>query len=128
MSTCHARHYIGGQWRDSTTGATVTITDPGRGDVVGTASFGTAADAEEALAAAAEAFPAWSRTLPHERAALLHRAAALLRERLPGLAALLTREQGKPYADNVKEITFAADVIDYYAEEGQRIGGEWLPT
>src|SRR3989442_6551181 len=87
MSTFHARHYIGGQWRDSTTGATVTITDPGRGDVVGTASFGTAADAEEALAAAAEAFPAWSRTLPHERAALLQRAAALLRERLPGLAA-----------------------------------------
>src|SRR2546425_12564128 len=79
MSTFHARHYIGGQWRDSTTGATMAITDPGRGDVVGTASFGTAADAEEALAAAAEAFPAWSRTLPHERAALLHRAAAPLR-------------------------------------------------
>jgi len=106
----------------------VTITDPGNGATAGTASFGTAADAVAALEAATVAFRPWSRTLPHERARLLHRAAALLRERTPAIATLLTREGGKPYRDNVKEITFAADVIDYYAEEGERISGEWVPT
>ncbi len=128
MNGFHAQHYIGGRWRDAPAGERVTIIDPGNGEMAGTASFGTGADAEEALAAAADAFPGWARTLPHQRAAIMHRAAALLRERISSLSTLLTREQGKPFADSVKEITFAADVIDYYAEEGQRIAGEWLPT
>lgn len=128
MDIFHAQHYLDGEWLDSPTGSVVTIPDPGTGEPAGTASFGTPTDAQTALAAATAAFRSWSRTLPHERAQLLHRAATLLRARTSALATLLTREGGKPYPDNVKEITFAADVVDYYAEEGERVSGEWTPT
>ncbi|MBV8473567.1 MAG: aldehyde dehydrogenase family protein, partial [Hyphomicrobiales bacterium] len=57
------------------------------------------------------------------RARLLHRAADLIVERLPAIANLLTREQGKPIPDAEKEIRFGVEVIRYYAEEGRRLGG-----
>ncbi len=39
------------------------------------------------------------------------------------IADVLTREQGKPIPDAIKEIRFGVEVIRYYAEEGRRIGG-----
>jgi succinate-semialdehyde dehydrogenase/glutarate-semialdehyde dehydrogenase len=58
----------------------------------------------------------------------MHRAAALLRERIWEIARVLTLEQGKPLVDSHKEIAFSADVIDYYADEALRLGGEWRPA
>jgi succinate-semialdehyde dehydrogenase / glutarate-semialdehyde dehydrogenase len=58
-----------------------------------------------------------------ERARILHRAADLIVERLDAIADVLTREQGKPIPDAIKEIRFGVEVIRYYAEEGRRIGG-----
>jgi delta 1-pyrroline-5-carboxylate dehydrogenase len=58
-----------------------------------------------------------------ERARILHRAADLIVERVDAIADVLTREQGKPIPDAIKEIRFGVEVIRYYAEEGRRIGG-----
>ncbi|MBV8662454.1 MAG: aldehyde dehydrogenase family protein, partial [Hyphomicrobiales bacterium] len=65
----------------------------------------------------------WAATHADARARLLHRAADLIVERLPAIANLLTREQGKPIPDAEKEIRFGVEVIRYYAEEGRRLGG-----
>jgi succinate-semialdehyde dehydrogenase len=81
-----------------------------------------------ALEAAQRAFPEWASTSAETRAALLHQAAALMRERVEELSRWLTLEQGKPIRDSRKEILMAAEVFDYYAEEGKRIFGEWIPT
>ncbi|MGH2428726.1 MAG: aldehyde dehydrogenase family protein [Candidatus Limnocylindria bacterium] len=123
-----AQLFIGGRWRDAASGRTVEIRDPATGDLVGTSALGAAEDARAALEAAQEAFPGWSRTPAAERAGVLHEAARLIRERTEEIAIALTLEQGKPLADSRKEIAFACDVFDYYAEEGQRVGGEWRPT
>src|SRR4029077_8275901 len=80
-------------------------------------------DIDDAVAAAKRALPLWAGTHADERARILHRAADLIVERLDAVADLLTREQGKPIPDAVKEIRFGVDVIRYYAEEGRRIGG-----
>ena len=55
----------------------------------------TAADLEEALAAAARGWPVWRAKTPDERAALMRKAAGLIRERADHIATLLTLEQGK---------------------------------
>jgi succinate-semialdehyde dehydrogenase/glutarate-semialdehyde dehydrogenase len=124
----HADLFIAGVWRGAIHGETVSIPDPATGELVGTAALGGAQDARAALEAARDAFPAWSQTPATERAVILHQAARLMRERTDQIATALTLEQGKPLADARKEITFACDVIDYYAEEAQRVGGEWRPT
>ncbi len=120
--------FVAGEWRESASGRRIKIPDPASGDLVGEAALGARDDARAALEAAQAAFRAWADTTPQERAEILHRAASLLRDRIWEIARVLTLEQGKPLPDAHKEITFSADVIDYYAEEALRHGGEWRPT
>jgi succinate-semialdehyde dehydrogenase / glutarate-semialdehyde dehydrogenase len=123
-----ARLFVGGEWRDAASGRWVEINDPASGELVGRAALGGREDARAALEAAQAAFSGWAATSADERAAILHRAASLVRERLDEIARVLTLEQGKPLADSRKEIAFGVEVIDYYAEEGRRVGGEWRPS
>src|SRR5688572_2090069 len=88
--------YIDGQWCSADDGATFAVTDPATGRVIGQAADGGRADTEAAIAAADRALPAWSGATAYERAAVLAKADALMRERRKELAALMTREQGKP--------------------------------
>src|SRR3546814_7211614 len=44
------------------------------------------------------------------------------------LAALLTREQGKPLAEARGEIAYAAHFIEWFAEEAKRVYGDVLPS
>lgn len=120
-----ALHHIGGVWRESASKRMMGIRDPATGDPVGLAAIGEPTEAKEALEAAHRAFLGWADTPAEDRAGPLHRAAALIRERLDGIARLLTLEQGKPLPDARKEIVFSAEVIDYYAEEATRVVGEW---
>lgn len=63
-----------------------------------------------------------------ERAVIIDKAASLIEARIDEIAALLTREQGKPVADSRKEIEFGVKVLRYYAEEGRRIYGSLRPS
>lgn len=58
----------------------------------------------------------WRATPAADRCAALRRVAELLRGHATPLADTLTREQGKPLADAVSEVTKAANVFDYYAD------------
>lgn len=44
------------------------------------------------------------------------------------LATILTSEQGKPLAEALGEIDYAASYIEFYGEEAKRIAGELLPS
>src|ERR1700727_442101 len=115
--------FIDGRWRAARQGRRATIADPATGERVGSTAIADANDIDDAVAAAKRALPLWSGTHADERARILHRAADLIVERLDAIADVLTREQGKPIPDALKEIRFGVDVIRYYAEEGRRIGG-----
>ncbi len=60
--------------------------------------FATATDAEvgQVLERSARAYQAWRTTAKDERAKVLLRVAGLYKERIDDLAALITREMGKP--------------------------------
>jgi succinate-semialdehyde dehydrogenase / glutarate-semialdehyde dehydrogenase len=118
--------FIDGRWVEAAAGERFEVNDPGNGELVGTSALGRKADAGLALEAAHRAFEGWSRSSAFERAKILRRAAEFIRERVEQIAVTLTREQGKPVPDSRKEILFGADVIEYYAEEGKRVRGEWV--
>ena len=100
--------FVDGRWRAARQGRRTTIADPATGEPVGSTAIADANDIDDAVAAAKRALPLWAGTHADERARILHRAADLIIERLDALADLLTREQGKPTPDAVKEIASAS--------------------
>ncbi|MFV8781015.1 NAD-dependent succinate-semialdehyde dehydrogenase [Microbulbifer sp. SA54] len=120
------QNYIEGQWRDGA--AKLAVTDPATGKVLAEIADGTAADAEQAVAAAHAAFPAWSRKTAGERAAILKRWYQLIVDNREDLARLLTLEQGKPLAEALGEIDYGASFIEWFAEECRRAYGQTIPT
>jgi succinate-semialdehyde dehydrogenase/glutarate-semialdehyde dehydrogenase len=58
----------------------------------------------------------------------MDRATALIRERADNIAYLLTLEQGKPLPEAVREVTLAADIIDFMTEESRRLASRGVPA
>lgn len=115
---------INGQWRPAADGAVLPVTNPANGSVIAQTAEASPVDIDAAVAAAAAAFPRWAAMSGRERAALMHRAMEIYRARYLDTSAItLTRENGKPLNDSLKELRFSADVIDFYADEGRRISG-----
>src|SRR3990170_3916823 len=93
------------------------VPTPATGETVKTYDTITDAELEAAVAAAHEAHRTWSKsTTVEERAALIRRVAELHRERRQELAELIVREMGKPIAQALSEVDFAADIYEYYAD------------
>ena len=107
--------------------ASEPVLNPATGQALAELPHATAADLDRALASAAAAFPAWRRTSAYERGRILKRAADLIRERKAAIASIMTLEQGKPLAESDGEIAHAADVLEWYAEEGRRAYGRVVP-
>ncbi|UYO97826.1 aldehyde dehydrogenase family protein [Microbacterium sp. M28] len=97
------------------------VINPATGETV--AEYDTATDAqiEDAVARAAAAAKVWGASTPADRAAVIRRIAELHRERRDEFAAIIVREMGKPIAAAVGEVDFAADIIEFYADNIDRI-------
>ncbi|TKT69388.1 NAD-dependent succinate-semialdehyde dehydrogenase [Aquamicrobium sp. LC103] len=119
---------IDGEWRGGIEGKTIDVVDPATGDAIGTVAHATRPDLDAALAAVERGFAVWSQTSAYERSKLMRKAADLLRERAGTIAAIMTREQGKPLAEAKGEILAGADVIDWFAEEARRTYGQIIPA
>jgi succinate-semialdehyde dehydrogenase / glutarate-semialdehyde dehydrogenase len=119
---------IAGQWCQSSTGKTIDVVNPATGLVIGRVAHAGIADLDRALAAAQSGFDAWRYVPANERAMTMRRAAALVRERTADIARLLTLEQGKPFAEARVEVLAAADIIEWFADEGRRVYGRIVPS
>ncbi|MBV9122930.1 MAG: proline dehydrogenase family protein, partial [Planctomycetes bacterium] len=91
--------------------------------VVGRCARSTAAQAEQAVAAAVAAFPGWRDTSPRERADYLVRAAQVLRRRRLELAAWEVYECGKQWREADADVAESIDYCEYYAREMLRLAG-----
>lgn len=119
---------IGGEWQDATDRRTLAVVNPATGEVIGTVAHAGTADLDRALLFAHQGFLQWSRIPANERAATMRRAAALVRDRADAIARLLTREQGKPLAEARIEVIAAADIVEWFADEGRRVYGRIVPS
>jgi len=117
-----------GQWQDALDGQRLAVTDPATGQAFASVPDSGAADARAAVDAAAAALPAW-RALPAKaRAALLRQWHGLVMAHQQDLGKLISREQGKPLAEGVGEVAYAASYIDWFAGEAVRSNGEVIPA
>lgn len=116
--------FIDGRWRSAYSGATVAVTDPAAGEMIGHVPDLGAAETREAIAAAHAAFPRWRALLPQERARILRTWHDLMLASREDLAVLMTLEQGKPLSEARGEIDYAASFVEWFSEEAKRVGGE----
>ena len=114
---------IDGAFVAATDGRTLAVEDPATGRPIAAVADASPADCLAALEAAVAAQGSWSRSAPRERARILRRAADALRDQSDEMAALLTAEMGKPLAESRAEVEFAADYLEWFAEEAVRISG-----
>ena len=105
------QNYIGGQWVDSKGGKPHDVINPATEEAASTIVLGTAADVDDAVAAAKEAFKTFSQTTREERLALLNRIVEEYKKRGPDLAKSMAAEMGAP-------VSFAGT-----AQVGAGIGG-----
>jgi betaine-aldehyde dehydrogenase len=120
--------WIDGRWIPGLTGDAIAVHDPATEEIIDTVPAGGPADVAAAVAAASRAFDTWRRTPAVTRAELIHEIAARLTARTDELAALLTREGGKPLVENRDEIGWSAACFRYYAELGRHSRGRVIPS
>ncbi len=120
-------HYIDGRWREAAGGARYDVEDPALAQPFASVPDADARDARDALEAAHAAFPAWRAVPARDRSRILARWNALLLEHRQDLGRLISREQGKPLAEAVGEIVYAASYVEWFAAEAVRSYGDVIP-
>jgi succinate-semialdehyde dehydrogenase / glutarate-semialdehyde dehydrogenase len=120
--------FIDGQWQDAADGRTIAVHNPATGAEIGRVAHASKPDLDKALAAAQKGFETWRDMVPVERAKIMRKAASLLRDRAAEIAPLLTQEQGKPLVEAKGEVMAAADITDWFADEGVRVYGRIVPS
>lgn len=122
--TAPVRHLVDGRWIAGD-GEPLRSVNPAHPRVV-VAEGGAAlpADVDTAMAAAAAAAPAWAATPIHQRGAMLSAAADVVERNAEQWGLELATEEGKTRAEGVGEVRRAAQILRYYANEGDRSAGE----
>ena len=128
MSYPNVQLHVNGEWRAARSGKTINVVNPATEEVIGTVAHAEKADLDEALAAADKGFAAWKKVPAFDRYKLMRKAADIFRSRADETARLLTLEQGKPLPEAKMEVMAAADIIDWFAEEGRRAYGRVIPA
>jgi succinate-semialdehyde dehydrogenase/glutarate-semialdehyde dehydrogenase len=119
---------IGGEWRaKGDAGCSEPVINPADGRVLANLPHAGARDLSDSVVAATDGMRVWQKISAYERANIMHRAADLFRTRLDSIARIIVQEQGKVLNEAMIEAAMAADVIDWYAEEGRRAYGRIVP-
>ncbi|WGW12039.1 NAD-dependent succinate-semialdehyde dehydrogenase [Saxibacter everestensis] len=108
----------------TTSGPSYQVTDPSTGEVVDSFDIATDAEIEAALSSSAAAYGTWKDVPITERAEVVKKVAALFAERADELAAIATREMGKPEAEGVEEAEFCQAIFEYFANEGPTLAAD----
>ncbi len=123
------RHFIAGEWCESTSGATFESRNPAdTRDVIGRFQQGTPADVAMAVRAAETAFGLWRRTPAPKRGEILYRFGALMAEHKERLATAMSREMGKVIAESRGDVQEGIDIAFLMAGEGRRMFGDTVPS
>jgi succinate-semialdehyde dehydrogenase/glutarate-semialdehyde dehydrogenase len=119
--------YINGEW----TGDDIeqfSVYNPATEEIISEVPKGGRREALQAVEAAEAAFPEWSTTTAFERSKLLKKYYDEIVAHEDELAELMTQEMGKPLSEARGEVHYAANYIEWYAEQAKRIYGETIQT
>jgi betaine-aldehyde dehydrogenase len=125
------RNFIDGEFVEASSGQTDAILDPSTGEIIAQAASSSSEDVDHAVAAASRAFESWRTTTPQERSLALLRLADAVEEHADELAALESKNAGKPI-ETVKadEIPAIVDPLRFFAGAARclegRASGEYV--
>lgn len=122
------RCLIDGVWTGADSGRTFPVHDPATDEVIAQVPDMGAAETARAVAGAERAWPAWRALPAAERGDLIARLGEAMRRDEDRLSRLLTAEQGKPLAEALGEIRYAASFLKHAAGEAARLHGEVIPA
>lgn len=119
-------HYIAGSWQAGQ-GEAFDSLNPVSQEAVWSGQGASAAQVEQAVAAARAAFPAWARRSLDERIAVLEQFAATLKAHSDELARTIGEETGKPLWESATEVTsmvnkVAISIQSYRERTGEKSG------
>jgi malonate-semialdehyde dehydrogenase (acetylating)/methylmalonate-semialdehyde dehydrogenase len=106
-------HWIDGGPAAGSSDRTGDVFDPARGVVQKQVRFGSAADVDTAVQAAAKAYADWGRTSIARRQQVMFAFRELLNSRKDELAEILTSEHGKVLSDAAGEIARGLEVVEF---------------
>jgi len=110
------------QTLQSTQTREIVSVDPSTGEEIGRVPLMTAADVLAAVKRARQARPAWSQLSYRTRAEYISRAREILLAQVDEIAALVSRETGKPPAEAMSmEIVPTLDLMHHFARNTERL-------
>lgn len=112
--------YVGGEWRESESGAVRTATNPATDEPIATYPDGTREDVRAAIEAARDAQPTLERMSAFERAEFCHEIADAIDARSKTLVEWLVADQGKPITSAEYEVNGASQLFRIAAEDIKR--------
>ena len=117
--------YIDGQFVSNATGKTFPVYEPATEEVLADVIEASEVEVDLAVQAARRAFDSgpWANSTPQSRAQILFKLAAKVREHLPALAEIETRNTGKPIVEGEGDIEAVAEVFEYYAGLATKVPG-----
>ena len=128
LTTAPAGLLIDGERISAHRGEHFTTFDPATGEALREVARARQADVSAAVASARRAYAeTWRRTPPVERSRALARMSRLLLDRLEDLAALESRDTGKPLGQARVDVRVAARYFEYYAGLADKLDGRSIP-
>ncbi|WP_235734651.1 aldehyde dehydrogenase family protein [Nocardioides alcanivorans] len=124
--TDHFGSFIDGAWEGR--GHPLSLVDPALAQPHAVIHTSTLEDVDRAVTAAHAASRAWARRSPSERGAILGTWAGLVFANQDRLAALESRNVGKPLAAGLLNVQIAGSIISYAAGAADKLTGATLPV
>lgn len=107
---------------------TIKVTNPATNEILAYVRKTNAAELETIIKKAQIAQKQWAQTLAEERSDKLMRFYALILENKESLAEIMTKEQGKPLAESLGEILYAASFVKWFAAEARQVCGDIMES
>jgi succinate-semialdehyde dehydrogenase/glutarate-semialdehyde dehydrogenase len=122
----HYRIYLNGEWVDSP--KRIPVRNPATGEAFADVAAIDRSIVRQALEDAEEAFTSWSGLPAMKRGDYLLAIAGELTARIEKIARTITLENGKPLTQSKAEVAMTIDHFRWFAEEGRRAYGRWVPN
>jgi len=122
------QQYINGTWCNAQNQNTWDLTNPANEEIIAKIPYGNDLDFLHAMEFAVPAFKTWSKTTPYFRGDILKKTADFIRKNVKDFATDTILETGKPRNEAEGEWQVAANLFEWYAEEGKRSYGRVVPT
>ncbi|MFZ5569629.1 MAG: NAD-dependent succinate-semialdehyde dehydrogenase [Thermodesulfobacteriota bacterium] len=120
--------FVNGAWLPAASGDTIPVFNPADGREIGKVPDLAPLEIQAAVQCAHEALGNWRSMTAKKRSGILRRWFELILRNQDDLAAIMTAEQGKPFAEARGEIAYAAAFVEWFAEEAKRAYGDIIPS